>query len=271
MNLLYTVERQQPLVGGVLVKRYKRFLADVKLDDGRVVTAHCANTGSMERLALPGTRVWLEPVAEDSSRKLKWSWILAELDDGMYGVDTGYPNRMTGELLRQNKLPFLGEWAVVRPEQKYGVNSRVVFLLENPVAIPLAEKAMSTLYLEIKNCHLRYPDGYGYFPDSTGARATKHLHELSAMAAQSGVGSAVMFFAQVPHLVAVRPSDVHDAEFASVARDVARGGVRFFALKAKHSRDCTEFYGPIPVDLAPYDVAPILAWRQQWKSAATSK
>ena len=210
---------------------------------------------------VPGTRVWLEP-ATNPSRKLQWTWVLAELADGLYGTDTAYPNKMTGELLRRGLLPFLGEWPVVRPEQVYGERSRVDFLLEN---------GNRQMYLEVKNCHLVYPDAFGYFPDSESQRATTHLHELSIMAARSNTQAAVLFFAQVPNLKAVRPSDVHDPAFAAAARLAAKNGVRFFAVQAKHTPFQTEFYGPIPVDLEPYCGDSQAAWKKAWKQKIADK
>ncbi len=257
-KLLWTVKRELPLVSGRLLCRHHRFLAEVVLDNGQRVTAHCANTGSMETLLVPNSRVWLEPVPPENPRKLRWTWVLVERPCGLFGIDTGYPNRMTGELLRNNKLPFWGTWRTVISEQKYGVNSRVDFLLQDPSR---KREGIETLYLEIKNCTLLYPDGYAYFPDGEGKRATKHLHELMDVCKQSGVGAQVLFFAQISALKAVRPSDVHDPEFAATARMAAENGVRFACVQAKHFVDRTEFYGPIPVDLRPYDTTVVRGWR----------
>lgn len=260
-ELLHTRTHDCALVGGTLVQRYKRFLADVRLNTGELVTAHCANTGSMENLTLPGTRVWLAP-AQNPERKLRWTWMFAELADGIYGVDTAYPNRMTGELLRAGALAFLGDWSIIRPERPYGERSRIDFLCEN---------GDQRLYLEVKNCHLAYGDGYGYFPDCQSQRATTHLHELSVMAAMPRTRAAILFFAQLPHLTAVRPSDAHDPPFAAAARLAHRNGVEFYAIQAVHAHTQTTFRGPYPVDLQPYDYATITDRRMTWKALTATR
>ena len=165
---------QTPLVPGRLIKRYKRFLADVILDDGRQVTAHCANPGAMIGLQEPGLRVWLEP-NDDPKKKLKFGWRVVQLDSGAWvGIDTSLPNKIIDEALRDHKIAPLAEYNTIQPEQKYGANSRVDFLLSAPT-LPQA-------YVEVKNVHLLRSGDWAEFPDTVTARGLKHLGVLGDMA-----------------------------------------------------------------------------------------
>ncbi len=173
-----------PLVPGTLVRRYKRFLADVILDDGREVTSHCANPGAMTGLAEPGQRVWLEP-NDNPKRKLRYGWKLTELGGGHWaGIDTMVPNKVVKEALLARKVPALAAYGQVRAEVKYGEKSRVDFLLSEP--------ELPTAYVEVKNAHLSRETGLAEFPDSRTARGLRHLHDLEQMARQGH--RAVMLF-----------------------------------------------------------------------------
>lgn len=181
------MEFAKPLVRGALVRRYKRFLADVRLDDGREVTAHCANPGSMMGLNAPGLRVWLEP-SDDPRRKLAYSWKLCELPGGHWaGVDTATPNRVAAEALRAGMIPELAAYRGVRPEVRYGERSRVDFLLTGD-GLPPA-------YVEVKNVHLRRMGDLAEFPDSVTARGAKHLEEL-ARVAETGARAVMLYVIQ---------------------------------------------------------------------------
>lgn len=168
-----------PLIAGTLVRRYKRFLADVELADGRTVVAHCANPGSMMGLAMPGLPVWVEP-NDDPKRKLKYTWRLVELPDGMAGIDTGVPNRVVGEALRGGLIPALAAYGTIRPEQRYGTRSRIDFLLQG--------NGLPDAYVEVKNVHLRRSGRLAEFPDSVTARGAKHLAELAGVVADGHRG-----------------------------------------------------------------------------------
>ncbi len=164
---------QTPLVPAVLIRRYKRFLADVQLADGREVTAHCANPGSMMGLKEPGIKVWLEP-NDDPKKKLKYGWRLVEHESGHFtGVDTSVPNRALKAALLAREVPEVATYETVRPEVKYGTNSRIDFLLSGP--------GRKDLYLEVKSVTLCRDAGVAEFPDSVTTRGTKHLEELMGM------------------------------------------------------------------------------------------
>ncbi len=167
---------ETPLVPARLIRRYKRFLADCTLEDGREVTAHCANPGSMMGLAEPGEKVWLEP-NDDPKKKLKFGWRLVDHENGHFtGVDTSVPNRALRAALERGEILELAAYQTVRAEVKYGQNSRIDFLLTQP--------GLPDAYVEVKSVTLSRQPGLAEFPDSVTARGTKHLHELASMAEQ---------------------------------------------------------------------------------------
>jgi sugar fermentation stimulation protein A len=232
---------QTSLLPARLVRRYKRFLADVLLEDGREVTAHCPNPGAMTGLAEPGMRVWLEP-NDDPRKKLKFGWRLVELPGGhLAGIDTAVPNRIVAEALAEGRIGTLGGYGAIRPEQRYGENSRIDFLLSEP--------GRADAYVEVKNVHLRRDGDWAEFPDCVTARGAKHLVELSRIA-QGGGRAVMLYVVQRTDCARFRLAPDLDPAYAR-AFDAARAaGVEMICQGTEISPGGVTLSGPLPVDPA---------------------
>lgn len=171
------------LVKGKLIQRYKRFLADVELEDGSVVTAHCANSGSMLGLKDPGNTVYLAPA---TGGKLSWRWELVDVNGSLICVNTSMPNKLAEEAISLNLIPELNGYESIRREVKYGQSSRIDFLLQSP--------GKPDCYVEVKSVITRRQGRLAEFPDAVTRRGTKHLNELTAMVEQ-GCRSVMLYIA----------------------------------------------------------------------------
>ena len=226
----------QPPMRGTLVSRYKRFFADVVLDDGAAVTAHCPNPGAMLGVNTPGLTVWLSK-SDDPQRKLAHTLEFVEVDGAMVGVNTMHPNRLVAEALAADAIPELTGYATHRREVKYGEASRVDFLLEHPDRPPC--------WLEIKNCHLSRTKGLAEFPDCVAARSSKHLRELEAMAA-AGERAVVLFVVQRTDCERFRACAELDPKFAAALDQAAAAGVEVLVYAAQMSPTAVSLSHRIP-------------------------
>jgi sugar fermentation stimulation protein A len=232
-----------PLIRATLIRRYKRFLADCQLQDGREVTAHCANPGSMMGLAEPGMTVWLEP-NDDPKKKLNYGWRLVEHENGHFtGVDTSVPNRALRAALEAQEIPELAAYHTVRPEVKYGENSRIDFLLTQP--------GLPDCYVEIKSVTLMRQDGLAEFPDSVTKRGTKHLGELVKMT-QQGHRAVMLYLVQRTDCQRFRLAADIDPAYAQAFEAAQRHGVERLVYTTSISP--TEITLSAPIDMGLPDV-----------------
>ena len=218
-----------PLIRGRLVKRYKRFLADVILDSGKTVTATCPNTGSMLGLTGSGAIVWLSE-SDSPTRKYRHTWEIVEADLGagpaFVGINTGHPNNLVTEAIAAGRIRELKGYPTLRREVKYGENSRVDILLESP--------RKGLCYVEIKNVHMMRKAGVAEFPDSVTERGAKHLAELAQMV-KEGHRAVMLFLIQrndATRLTLARDIDPGYGEAFDLARAV---GVEAFAYRCRLS------------------------------------
>ncbi|MDQ7080866.1 MAG: DNA/RNA nuclease SfsA [Paracoccaceae bacterium] len=206
---------QTPLMPATLIRRYKRFLADIVLPDGTKATAHCANPGAMTGLAMPGARIWVDR-NDDPKRKLRYGWKLVELDGGhMACVDTGQANRVVEEALRAGRVPGLPRDAEIRREVRYGQGSRVDFLLSGAGG--------GNVWVEVKSVTLSRQPGLAEFPDAVTRRGARHLAELANMVTQ-GDRAVMLYLVQRTDCTQVSvAADIDPAYARACAQAVAQG------------------------------------------------
>ncbi len=232
------MEFAAPLVPGRLLRRYKRFLADIELVSGESVTAHCANPGAMLGLNMPGLKVWVEP-NDDPKKKLRYGWRLVEFENHWAGVDTAVPNKVVGEALLERRIPEFAAYTEVRPEVRYGANSRIDFLLTG-TGLPEA-------YLEVKNVHLMRQPGLAEFPDSVTKRGAKHLDELAAMAAQ-GHRAVMLYCVQRTDCDRLALAADLDPGYAAASARARAAGVEAIAWACAISRQGIALDRPVRID-----------------------
>jgi len=233
----------QPLVRGRLVQRYKRFFADIVLESGEETTAHCPNPGAMLGLNVPGMGVWVSR-SDDPKRKLAHTLEFVDDNGGMVGVNTMRPNALVAEALAEGWVAEVTGYDSIRREVKYGVNSRVDFLLESPDRPPC--------WLEVKNCHLRRDGTLAEFPDCVAARSLKHLRELSNEVAK-GARAVQLFVIQRTDCQEFEACDELDPAYAAGLRDAAARGVEVLCYAC---------------DISPEEIR--IARRIPWRSGRSS-
>jgi sugar fermentation stimulation protein A len=209
-----------PLVEGILLKRYKRFMADIQLKNGEIITAHCPNSGALLGGTTPGLKVWVTK-SDDSKRKLPYTWQFVEIDGQKVGVNTHLPNKLVYEAFENKKIDELLAYDSLKPEVKYGQNSRIDFLMQ---------KVGGTAgYLEIKNVHYKIGKT-AYFPDCVTQRGTKHLNELTALAKQ-GIHCVVLYVIQVQGCETFEVAHSIDPVYSTASKAAQNAGVEFLAYE----------------------------------------
>ncbi len=212
-----------PLIPATLLRRYKRFLADMRMEDGGIITVHCANPGSMLSMAVAGRRCWLSHHT-GTARKLEYSWELEEAPTGCIGINTARANTVVAEALAAGAIPELAGWPIVRREVPDGADSRLDFHLSGG--------GDQECWLEVKSVTMSRQAGLAEWPDAKSSRGARHLEALARLAA-GGAGATLLFLAQRPDCTAFRVAGDIDPAYAAAFAAVDRAKVRILAY------DCT--------------------------------
>lgn len=232
---------QPPLRRGKLVQRYKRFLADVVLDDGSAATVSCPNTGAMLGLTAPGSTIWLSH-STSKTRKYAYTWEMAETNLGhgpvLVGINTGLPNRIVSEAIANGELASLSGYASLRREVKYGETSRIDLLLE--------DESHGRCYVEIKNVHLMRTLGHAEFPDCKTERGVKHLRELSTMV-RDGHRAVMVYLVQRSDAESFSIAADLDPAYAAAFEAAHKAGVEAMAFRCDLSPQAITVAREIPV------------------------
>lgn len=231
----------EPLFPGRLVKRYKRFLADIVLEDGQEITAHCANPGSMLGIAIEGARVWVSH-HNTKKRKLPFSWEFVEIDNVLVPVNTTNPNKIVKEALNAKLIPEFTGYETVRSEVKYGEEgSRIDFLLSGG-------RRMEDCYLEVKNVHLSRQAGLAEFPDSVTVRGAKHLRELSRVK-RTGARTVLLFVVQRGDCTKFSPAADLDSNYGAAFAEAIDAGVEALCYDCEITLEEAVLRKPLEMDL----------------------
>lgn len=229
-----------PIVRGKLLRRYKRFLADVELDDGRVVTAHCANSGSMSSCYLPGSLVWLTE-RDDPKRKLKFDWQVSTVGDARIFVHPIFSNRIAKEAIESGVIAELRDYAHIQTEPRVSSHTRLDLLLT---------RGTERCFVEVKSATLLLDQGRIAFPDAVSERGTKHLRELVTQV-ENGHRGVLLFCANRTDARSVEPADLIDPVYGRTLRWAAARGVEILAYRVSVSQARVVLTRRIPVLLDP--------------------
>jgi sugar fermentation stimulation protein A len=226
----------KPLTHGRLIKRYKRFLADVTLDDGSEVTAHCTNSGSMKTCIEEGAEVYMTPV-DDPNRKTKFTWEMIKINGDWVGINTNMPNKLAFEAVKNGELEKLSDYDEVKREVTF----------ENSRFDVFAENEKEKVFIEVKNVTLK--DGqYGRFPDAVTKRGKKHLESLIRVKEQ-GMRAVMLYVLQRMDVDTFAPAWDIDPEYAQTLVDAYERGVEIIPVQAKVSPEKIEIVGEMPFEL----------------------
>ncbi len=236
----------QPLLDGILLKRYKRFLADVRLKDGREMTVHCPNSGSMKTCAEPGRPVRISD-SGNPKRKLRHTLEMIRMGRTWVGVNTANPNRAVDEFVARGRIPELAGYALGKREVVYGREgrSRIDLLLSGSAGG--TESPSPDCYVEVKNTTYKTGE-HSAFPDAVTERGRKHLEELDWVR-QRGQRAVMFFFVGRADCHRFRPADEVDPAYGETLRRVASRGVEIVAYRFRFDRERIHLLERLPVDL----------------------
>lgn len=214
-----------PLIKGKFIKRYKRFLADIELENGDIITAHCANSGSMMGLKEEGAAVYVSP-ATNPNRKLKYTWELVKISKNWVGVNTSLPNKIVAEAIEAGKIKPLSGYSQLKQEVKYSSNSRIDILL--------SDDNKADCYVEVKSVTLSRQPYLAEFPDAVTTRGTKHLHDLS-LEVQNGNRAVMIYLVQYENITEFTIAKDIDSTYAQAFYKSVSEGVEAYAYLCKLS------------------------------------
>lgn len=224
------------LTHGTLIKRYKRFLADIRLDDGKVVVAHCTNSGSMKSCIEVGAEVYLSP-ATDPNRKTKFTWEMIRIDGHWIGINTNHPNLIAYEAIKDGRIPELAGYNKVKREVKFEDSRFDIY----------AENDNERCFIEVKNVSMRDGD-YALFPDAVTVRGQKHLNTLMKVK-QQGIRAVMLYVVQRTDVFVFSPAKAIDPEYARLLKKAKQAGVEILVMQAQVSPGAITLKQPLPVVL----------------------
>jgi sugar fermentation stimulation protein A len=227
---------KEKLIHGKLIKRYKRFLADVRLDEGTVVTAHCTNSGSMKSCLENGAEVYLTPV-NDPKRRTKFTWEMIKIDGDWVGINTGNPNKLAYEAISAGTIPGLAGYTTVKREVQFGDSRFDIF----------AENENEKCFVEVKNVTLK-EGKYALFPDSVTTRGQKHLKTLMEVKA-AGMRAVMLYIIQRSDVEIFAPAVEIDPEYAKALKIAVDAGVEVIAMQAIVTPEKIELLLEIPFEI----------------------
>ena len=226
----------EKLIHGTLIKRYKRFLADVRLDDGTEVVAHCTNSGSMKSCLEDGAEVYLTPV-NDPKRKTKFTWEMIKINGDWVGINTGNPNKLAFEAISEGTIPELAGYTNVKREVTFGDSRFDVF----------AENKSEQCFVEVKNVSLK-EGRYALFPDSVTTRGQKHLRTLMEVKAK-GIRAVMLYIIQRSDVEIFAPAADIDAKYAELLKEAVNAGVEVIPMQAKVTPEKIELVKKLPFEI----------------------
>jgi len=226
----------EKLIHGTLIKRYKRFLADVRLDDGTEVVAHCTNSGSMKSCLENGAEVYLTPV-NDIKRKTKFTWEMIKINGDWVGINTGNPNKLAFDAISAGTIPELAGYTNVKREVKFGDSRFDVF----------AENDNEKCFIEVKNVSLK-EGRYALFPDAVTTRGQKHLKTLMEVKA-TGMRAVMLYIIQRSDVEIFAPAKEIDPQYATLLKQAVAAGVEVIPMQAKVTPEKIELVKKLPFEI----------------------
>lgn len=231
------------LIKGKLIKRYKRFLADVELEDGSVVVAHCTNSGSMKSCIEEGATVYLSP-ATDPKRKTRFTWEMIFMNGNWIGINTMIPNKLAFDAIKNGEIEKLKGYTLVKREVTFGDSRFDIYAEKDP---PVGEQCVEKCFVEVKNVTMKVGN-YALFPDAITTRGRKHLETLIEVK-KSGIRAVMLYVIQRMDVEVFGPAEDIDPEYAKSLRKAIKNGVEVIAVQAKVSPEGIDINKELKVEI----------------------